>query len=82
MKFVCNDERRKKKSCDLSYTYKVICNSRGSKCTFISPVMYSFAKDELVIDKVIAVKDEVRVPQDKSFSDKLSGFFSSYYGFE
>ena len=58
-------------------------SSRGSKCTFISPVMYSFAKDELIIDKVIAVKEEVRqVPQDKSFSNKLSGFFSSYYGFE
>lgn len=53
------------------------------KCTFISPVMYSFAKDDLVINKVISVKEEVRrVPQDKSFSNKLSGFFSSYYGFE
>jgi len=58
-------------------------SSRGSKCTFISPVMYSFAKDELVIDKVIAVKDEARVPQDKgSSSSKLSSFFSRYYGFE
>ena len=54
-------------------------NSRGLKCTFISPVMYSFAKDELVIDKVIAVKDEARVPQDKSFSDKLSGFLNKMY---
>ena len=36
--------------------------------------MYSFAKDELVIDKVIAVKDENPVPQDKdSSSNKLSG---------
>jgi len=59
-----------------------IKSSRGSKCTFISPVMYSFAKDELVIDKVIAVKDEVQVPQDKGSScNKLSSFFSRYYGF-